>query len=48
MTDKEKLKKLEEFVHYIATDYVELSQDKIRIQRDDYIKLARKVLNETE
>ena len=33
------------FVRYIATDYVELSHDKVRWQRDDYIKQAKKLLN---
>lgn len=37
----------EEFVCYIANDYVELSQEKVRIQRDDYIKQARQILDET-
>lgn len=35
---------LYEFVRYIATDYVELSHDKVRWQRDDYIKQAKKIL----
>lgn len=36
---------LYEFVRYIATDYVELSHDKVRWQRDDYIKQAKKILD---
>lgn len=32
------------FVWYIANDYVELSHEKIRIQRDDYIRVARNLL----
>lgn len=39
-------KKLYDFVHYIAYDYVELSQEKIRLQRDDYIRGAKKLLKE--
>lgn len=35
-----------ELVEYIANDYVELSHDKIKVQRDDYIRLAKKVLHE--
>ena len=33
----------EQFVQYVATDYIELSQDKIRVQRDDYIRIARQI-----
>lgn len=32
-----------QFVWMIANDYVELSHDKIRWQRDDYIKKARQL-----
>ena len=32
-------------IKYIATDYVELSHDKVQWQRDDYIKLCRKFLD---
>lgn len=35
------LEELRNFVKYIANDYYELSQEKVRIQRDDYIRLAR-------
>jgi hypothetical protein len=28
-------------IRYIANDYIELSQEKIRSQRDDYIKICR-------
>lgn len=31
----------EGLIFYIATDYVELSHDKIKWQRDDYIKICR-------
>lgn len=34
---------LEKFVHMIATDYIELSHDKVRWQRDDYIKMAKEL-----
>jgi hypothetical protein len=32
-------------IKYIATDYVELSHDKVQWQRNDYIKLCRKFLD---
>ena len=38
--------KLYNFVRYIAKDYVELSQEKVRLQRDDYIREAKELLNE--
>lgn len=43
MTDYEKLYNL---VYFIANDYVELSYEKVALQRDDYMKRARKVLAE--
>ena len=52
MTDKELEQwvehyiKLYDFVRYIAKDYVELSHEKVRLQRDDYIREAKKLLNE--
>jgi len=39
------------FIQYIANDYFELSHEKVRIQRDDYIRRARdlmKQINEYE
>lgn len=36
-------RELEDFVRFIATDYVELSHDKVRWQRDDYVQRARKL-----
>ena len=38
------LRDLEDFVHLVATDYVELSHDKIEWQRNDYRRRARKLL----
>ena len=38
--------KLYKFVRYIATDYFELSYDKVRIQRDDYVREAREIMKE--
>ena len=37
--------KLYNFVRYIARDWVELSHDKVRIQRDDYMKQAKVLLD---
>ena len=44
----ENLMKLYRFVYYVANDYHELSHEKVRLQRDDFIKEARKVLEELE
>jgi len=44
--EKCKLEKLEAFVMWIARDYVESSHDKVRLQRDDYIKRAKQLLEE--
>jgi len=30
-----------QIIEYIANDYVELSYDKVRLQRDDYMKICR-------
>lgn len=38
----------QEFVEYVANDWVELSHDKVRVQRDDYIRLAKKILAEQQ
>lgn len=35
----------EQVIAYIANDYVELSHDKVRWQRDDYIKICREWLD---
>lgn len=42
----EENERLKAFVQFVANDYVELSHDKIRWQRDDYIRRARKLLQE--
>ena len=34
------------FIQYIANDYFELSYEKVRIQRDDYVRMARELLKE--
>ena len=36
----------EQLIAYIANDYVELSHDKVRWQRDEYIKICREWLKE--
>lgn len=33
-----------DFVHYIAHDWTESSIEKIIVQRDDYVRLAKKLL----
>lgn len=38
------LEELRAFVRMVANDYVELSHDKVRWQRDDYMKIARQLL----
>ena len=35
-----------EFINYIAMDFHESSHDKIKVQRDDYVRLAHKILDE--
>lgn len=40
----DRLAQLEEFVRYIAHDYVELSHDKVLWQRNDYINAAKRLL----
>ena len=42
------LMKLYHFVYYVANDYFELSHEKVRLQRDDFIKEAREVLEQLE
>ena len=34
------------FIRYVANDYIELSHDKVRWQRDDYVKMAKKLLDD--
>ena len=48
MTKDQKIAVLEEFVRYIAKDYIELSHEKIRIQRDDYVREAREIIKSLE
>jgi len=38
--------KLYSLVEFISRDYVELSHDKVRWQRDDFMKRAKKTLKE--
>jgi hypothetical protein len=40
----ENYSKLYNFVRYIANDWVELSHEKVRLQRDDYMKRAKELL----
>lgn len=46
MTYEERYNEMYLFIHSIAYDSVELSHDKIREQRDWYVKCARKLLQE--
>ena len=38
----------EELIRYIASDYVELSHEKVRWQRDDFMKICRDWLSVRE
>lgn len=40
---KKKLEVLTYFIMYIANDYIELSHDKIVVQRNDYMRRAKKI-----
>ena len=44
----ENYSKLYNFVRYIANDWVELSHEKVRLQRDDYMKRAKQLLKGLE
>ena len=41
---EEEHSKMFEFIRYVAKDYIELSHEKVRIQRDDYVRMARDIL----
>ena len=36
----------QQFVEYVASDRIELSHDKIKWQRDDFIKQAKQIVKE--
>lgn len=40
----EEIRELRLFVNSIAKDYVELSHDKVRWQRDDYMRSAQRIV----
>jgi len=44
MSEYTKQLSAKQLIEFIANDYVELSQDKIRAQRDEYIKICREWL----
>jgi hypothetical protein len=44
----ENFAKLYEFVRYIANDYVELSHEKVQWQRNDFMKKAKKLLEDCD
>ena len=41
MTEYTKNLTAEQLIHFIATDYIELSHEKIVWQRDDHVKICR-------
>ena len=41
-----RLQKLEDFAYFVANDYYELSHDKVKWQRDDFMKRARRLLED--
>jgi hypothetical protein len=43
----DEIERLRQALRYIANDYVELSHDKVRWQRDDHMKMAGKALAES-
>lgn len=43
----DEIERLRATLRYIANDYVELSHDKVRWQRDDHMKMAGKALAES-
>lgn len=44
MGDYEKQLTARQFIETIANEYIELSHDKVRLQRDDHIRLAKEWL----
>lgn len=42
---QKRIDELERFVNYVAKDWIELSHDKVRVQRDDYIKMAKSLMD---
>lgn len=42
--DEEAIEKMLRFIRYVANDQIELSHDKIRWQRDDFMREARRLL----
>jgi len=44
MTEYTKNLTAEQLIHFIATDYIELSYEKIVWQRDDHMKICREWL----
>ena len=44
MSEYSKRLTAEQLIHYIASDYVELSHDKVRWQRDDFMRICQEWL----
>lgn len=48
MSDYTKNLTAEELIKYIANDYVELSHDKVLLQRNEYIQICREWIKHNE
>ena len=48
MSDYTKNLTAEELIKYIANDYVELSHDKVLLQRNEYIEMCREWIKHNE
>ncbi len=48
MSDYTKNLTAEELIRYIANDYVELSHDKVLLQRNEYIQICREWIKHNE
>lgn len=46
MSEYTKVLTAEQLIAYIANDYLELSHDKVRWQRDNYVEICREWLKE--
>lgn len=46
MREVARLRQYESMVHYIASDYIELSYEKAQWQRDDWLKRCKKTIAE--
>ena len=44
MSQQVSREELEEFVRYVATDWIEMSCEKVIVQRNDFVKRAKNLL----